>query len=443
MDCSSDLATSHLRSAMDRRPEEEAQTSRNSRTAEENIHRQPATQHIPRPNYREHEENLQGGNEQQHHENRYFRERARHEETERTATRRPDTRYTQISLRTANLESWRVHRAREAENGQISDAPSEMGSSVERSDSVAARSQKSNDSRSELVVVSFNCEGWDSTIIEDLLIQLSNSNQHQLALFCQETWLYNLPRNFTRKISSQFNLVHVSAMDPSVPKSTGRPHGGLAAILSKDIAFKTVYENSRCLSLLLIDHNILVNNVYMPFSDSRTTASRNLENYMEALGHLDAVHELEENVERKITLGDFNSAPSDRNSRAEALASWLNETNYRDTDLLWLNEADATHKSGRIIDRICTSENLIPFVSEVSALKSHCNSDHFPVVCKMTQPDPLPPAPKVNQTSRLNWRGASEKSIKAYGNLCNKMCEEDLSRFHTGVIDGKQLYTNV
>lgn len=305
---------------------------------------------------------------------------------------------------------------------------------------MAGRAQEPDDSKSRLVIASFNCEGWDDVIIEDLLNKLSNNSQRKVALFCQETWLYAIPPAFSRKFSKQYNIMHVSAMDPSKPKRAGRPYGGLSIILSKDIAYKSVYEDSRCLSIVLNDYDVLINNVYMPFADSRISAADNVERYMEALGHLDAVHEIAGDVEHRITLGDLNSDPGDMSERAEALALWLNEKCYDDTDLLWLKESDATHKSGRKIDRIFTSRALLSNVSKVFVHNSFSNSDHFPLVCELQLHESRSSVSTSSPKKRLNWKGASNKAISAYANLCSRTCKTDLEKFRNGELNGEQFY---
>lgn len=441
MDIRRNLATSHLRPTMERRPDQEVETSRVTRVSEEGLYREPVTGNDTRPNENQHASRLQRRNRSESDsQDRSIRERGRNEATEATSTHRPNPRYTQIGMRSAVLQSRRVLNSSESETREIPSIPSEMGTSMARTGSMADGTRQPKNTKSELVIASFNCEGWDDVITENLLTSLSCNNEKNVALFCQETWLYAIPAAFNRKISKLYNIIHVSAMDPSKPKSAGRPFGGLAAIVSKNIAYKCVYENNRCLSILFIDYDLLVNNVYMPFSDSRVSSSTNVERYMEALGHLDAAHELAEDAEYRITLGDLNSDPKDRNDRAEALALWLNEQSYEDTDLFWLPESDATHKSGRIIDRIVTSRTLLSSISNIHVERSFLNSDHFPIVCEMRTPVTLPPVDKRSVNKRLNWKGASKQALEAYAKLCNKTCKSDLQKFRSGKLNGQQLY---
>ena len=308
---------------------------------------------------------------------------------------------------------------------------------------MAQRQQQPESPRTKLVLVSFNCEGWDEVIVENLLQQLSSDNTKQLALFCQETWLYDVSPVFRHKISSDFNIIHLSAMDTSTPRARGRPFGGLAAILSKEISYKTIYENSRCQSIMLTEYNMLISNVYMPYSDSRISMANNVERYMEAIGHLDAAHETAGQVDYSVVLGDFNCDPSDKNNRAEALASWLNDHNYEDSDLLFYTDLDATHKSGRIIDRICTSSNLLPNICNIGVRKSFSNSDHFPIISEINLPEKSSVPSVRNQNIRLNWKNASNKAKEANYKLSNKMCSKDLQEYQSGNINGQELYNKL
>ena len=116
-------------------------------------------------------------------------------------------------------------------------------------------------------------------------------------------------------------------MDSTKARSRGRPFGGIAFIISKSIAFKTTYTHSRCISIFLTEHNVLVNNVYLPANDSRYSVERNEELLIEALGHLEAAHEVENSSLDCITLDDFNSDPADTNNRSRIISSSLSNYN--------------------------------------------------------------------------------------------------------------------
>ena len=89
--------------------------------------------------------------------------------------------------------------------------------------------------------------------------------------------------------------------------------------------FKINYVNNRCISVLLSEYNILLNNVYLPFDNARLSSEQNLENMLEAIGHLDAAHDLATETTNYITLGDMNVHPTDNTRRARALKGFLEQ----------------------------------------------------------------------------------------------------------------------
>ena len=101
-------------------------------------------------------------------------------------------------------------------------------------------------------------------------------------------------------------MIHESAMTTNESRKKGRPFGGVAFIISKAIPFKVKYQNSRCLSILLTNENVLISNVYLPSYNSRVSAEINRQRLMEAVGHFDAAHECREETVDFITMGDFN-----------------------------------------------------------------------------------------------------------------------------------------
>ena len=129
-------------------------------------------------------------------------------------------------------------------------------------------------------------------------------------------------------------------MDAGTAQRRGRPFGGVCFIISKAVAFKVIYSNARCISIVLSDYNILLNNVYLPFNDSRKSSEQNLENMLEALGHLDAAHNLSTETIDNITLGDFNVSPNDTTQRACLITQWLRDHSYENIVLNYLAETE-------------------------------------------------------------------------------------------------------
>ena len=67
----------------------------------------------------------------------------------------------------------------------------------------------------------------------------------------------------------------------------------------------------------------MINNVYLPFRDTRLSVDENINNMLEAVGHLEAAHDLTTETIDYITLGDLNCDPSDRCERFSILNNFF------------------------------------------------------------------------------------------------------------------------
>ena len=110
--------------------------------------------------------------------------------------------------------------------------------------------------------------------MKKMMEDLSNSHTKDIIISCQETWRFDLPQQFRKEFSNNYNIIHESAMNKNIARKRGRPYGGVCFIISKSIAFTTVYTYSRCWSILLTDQNILLNDIYIPYDDSRKTTEK-------------------------------------------------------------------------------------------------------------------------------------------------------------------------
>lgn len=169
-------------------------------------------------------------------------------------------------------------------------------------------------------------------MIKSLIEDISENHTKSIVLALQETWKYDVPKLLKNELQDKYRIIHESVMNPAEPRGRGRPFGGICFIISNSVAFKIKYTNPRCLLLLLIQQNILMNNVYLQFNDSGTTVNVNLRNMEEALGHLDAAHELTDETSNYITVGDFNCAPNDSSRRQIAITNVLERHGYRISD---------------------------------------------------------------------------------------------------------------
>lgn len=181
--------------------------------------------------------------------------------------------------------------------------------------------------------------------------------------------------------------------------------------------------------------------MYLPFNDSQKSAEVNLENMIQAVSHIEASHEITDNYESRIIVGDLNYAPSDTSQRAIFIDDFL-ENNYCDvnTDLKFYSSNEYSHKSGRSIDRLLIDVNSNAIVENVRISKQHFSSDHFLIISKIHFSTSLDLNEANTEKSRLCWNKASEKAINAYSSLSHRLCTRLLYDFDAGKIDGPTLH---
>ena len=198
----------------------------------------------------------------------------------------------EISVRCSDITSRPESEQRQSESQRLPPQNATVDSNMERASSVSRRASiKQHSFESELVIRSFNCEGWKDNLMIEMLCEISDNHTKNVILCCQETWKYKLSTYFMKKVEKHYTIIHESGMDETVPKGPGRPYGGVCMIISNQISHKPHYRNKQCISILLNDSGVLLSNVYMPFKNSRISVEENIEKYMEALGHLRASHE--------------------------------------------------------------------------------------------------------------------------------------------------------
>ena len=276
----------------------------------------------------------------------------------------------------------------------------------------------------------------------NLIETLSAGHTKYLILCFQESWKYKIPPNFCKKVKHQYEIIHEPAMDSTKPKGPGRPYGGIGMIISIGLSFKPHYQHSRCLSVVLHDFNIIINNVYLPYNNRHTSAEQNEANYLEALGHLIVSHDTAGDTTDFITIGDVNVAPNDNTNREDSLNDILENLSYESTDLHYLPSRAFTHKSERLIDRIFTTSHMFNCCKSVYINNSFWSSDHFPICAQFSFQNCSQPQEKQRKKSALNWKRASERAILSYCRLSDKQCLKTLKKFRQGQIDAVQLYTD-
>ena len=119
---------------------------------------------------------------------------------------------------------------------------------------------------------------------------------------CCKNWLASNETTFLKSISENFYATGSSAMDSSKSLLSGTPYGGLAIFWRKRIR-KCVkiecYEDPGLMGIL-IDNNIMVLNVYLPYDDGR--------NREECVYYLYKINSIimESCTPCVIAMGDFN-----------------------------------------------------------------------------------------------------------------------------------------
>ena len=126
-------------------------------------------------------------------------------------------------------------------------------------------------------------------------------------IFLQETWLFDFELSMLSNIHFAFEGVGTSAIDLSSGLFPGRPHGGIAILLSKSIRDKShIHFHDDC-RLLGVTINIntcpcYFLNVYLPYQ-----CDDNYDVFVEYIGKLSALID-EVSTSNLILLDDFNAA---------------------------------------------------------------------------------------------------------------------------------------
>ena len=125
---------------------------------------------------------------------------------------------------------------------------------------------------STLRICSFNCHGVNTGTLNYLRGKCVEFD----ILLLQETWLSNETCTKLDDISSDFSVLHTSAMESKINDSylTGRPFGGTAVMYNKHLSYrvsKVDTDSPRCtgIKLMLDNHcDVVIVCVYMPFLNS-------------------------------------------------------------------------------------------------------------------------------------------------------------------------------
>ena len=220
-----------------------------------------------------------------------------------------------------------------------------------------------------LRVATFNANGMSSKFfaIKSLLF-----SQKVDILLVQETWLFNL-----NKFSvSGYNVIHISAMDSDRPL-VGRPFGGIAIYIRDDIKFEQISPlkkpeqvdidtYARVLAINLTDFDVLLTNFYLPSVDTNLSCAENNDKLIKSLSYWKS---FSEGFSTKISIGDFNTNPMNKNLRQSSLELFFED--HLDLDLRYLRDnrvdlnsqytfSSSQHSgSTSFIDRVLATDDIM------------------------------------------------------------------------------------
>ena len=441
MEGSKCMASEDVCSRVERQPQSSTKTLSRSAVHQTYLHRELVGKCNNRRTNSQHATNLQRGNSEQYNsKSRNSYQSGRDRKSKQNKGSRSIARGSEIGLRSTDVISRSTANRGGVETGPLRGEDPSNSAEMERTNT---SSKDETTGKTQLVVGTFNCRGWNSKIMKNLIEEISESHSKPVILACQETWKYALPVQFKNELSDQYHFIHEPGMNSSKARKKGRPFGGVAFIISKSVAFKVKHINCRCLSILLTEYNILVNNIYLPANDSRIGIEQNLEQMSEAIGHLDAAHNLTNETADCITLGDFNVDANDATRRSQIVQDSLHRHSYDlEYELQQKNENEYSHSSGRTIDRILSTKSLGGCLNNIKILRQYLDSDHHPVVSSLnvTSDD-------YNENTEaepyISWKKASDQALFSYSMLCQGKCAASLEKFQKGEINGADLYEEI
>ena len=284
----------------------------------------------------------------------------------------------------------------------------------------------------DLEVMSINANGFNNK--KESITELIRDEK--ILICCvQETKMYNL---HSYKPDG-YNVLHLS---PSDPETSMTPYHGLSIIIHKSLRFEwhspptkpEIIDREtycRCLSINLVDHDILISNIYLPAVSSSLSSDENNDKLQKSLDYIEHLHNGNSNI---IMMGDLNyDAIRDKGSyRNELINNYIGERFYPIDDKYLSKNDSFTFKSFqqdslRYLDRILCSIDKST-CTDYKILHDHDQgSDHFPIKASFKIPTAHTPLNKTVSTNiRLKWDTAEEKHIVAYRSTVTKMIKRQI-----------------
>ena len=228
----------------------------------------------------------------------------------------------------------------------------------------------------QISIVSYNCKNI-KTSISDVYELCKN---YKIVLL-QEHWLPKQELSFLNSIHPEFISFGVSAFDYGNGLLRGRPYGGIAILVHKDLADKCkpeFYDDSRLIGLKVMDQfsSFLVICCYLPYDNGE-----NLHEYVAYLGKIYSIID-EWPYNKVIVGGDLNAHPNSQ--FFEEVANWCEEMglSIADSQLLppdTYTFVDYGNGSTRWLDHFIVSPSMYDLQMEIKVLDKFALSDHLPI----------------------------------------------------------------
>ena len=235
-----------------------------------------------------------------------------------------------------------------------------------------------------LKILSFNCHGYNAGTLQYLREKCLDFD----ILLLQETWLSNNTSYKLDDVSSDFIILHSSAMESKIDADylSGRPFGGTALLYNKHLPcpVSTLTTNTpRCTAIKIMiegHRDLVVVSVYMPFLSG--SMDQRLE-YESTIGCLQGI--VDKNIGCDFVFGgDLNVSKSQVNVCAASVDNFCCSNN-----MLWLdsvkNDISYTYHSDTnghfsFIDHMLVSPSLVHSQQSVVIHVDDYNaSDHYAI----------------------------------------------------------------
>ena len=168
---------------------------RGSDIQETRLYRQPQFRNEYNENCKQYEGNIQERNRSGHPRPIEIQSSNEYEVMEtpsETSGEGPIAQGYSIDMRNVDVDARQAAIGRGSELESLPSRDEEFRSTLEGSSTVGGQLRRGRSCASDVVIASFNCEGWKSPTILALIHSLSYDNTNNIVLCLQETWLYRV-----------------------------------------------------------------------------------------------------------------------------------------------------------------------------------------------------------------------------------------------------------